>query len=154
MRIILGADEHGFLLMNEIYDFLKASKMDVEMLSPADGIGRDYPDIGNAIAIMVRRGTYDRAILCCATGAGMAIVANKVTGVRAVCVSDRVTAERAITRNDARVITLGGELLDSTIAKELVAIWLAHEFQGGNSSRKVARIVELEQVGDDNYTSP
>ena len=83
---------------------------------------------------------YERGILFCGTGAGMAIVANKVKGVRAVCINDPYTAERAIASNNAQIVTLGTLITGPEVAKKLVDIWLSNEFQGGGSAQKVDKI--------------
>ena len=89
---------------------------------------------------------YQRGILFCGTGAGMAIVANKVKGVRAVCINDPYTAERAIASNNAQVVTMGTLITGPEVAKKLVDIWLSNEFQGGGSAKKVEKINNLDQL--------
>jgi ribose 5-phosphate isomerase B len=74
----------------------------------------------------------------------MAIVANKVKGVRAVCVTDPYTAERAIASNNAQVITMGAQITGVSVAKMLADIWLANEFQAERSGKKVAKIDALD----------
>ncbi len=74
----------------------------------------------------------------------MAIVANKMPGVRAVCVLDPYTAERARASNNANIITMGSQITGSEVAKKLIDIWLASEFQGGRSTSKVATIDQLD----------
>jgi ribose 5-phosphate isomerase B len=105
----------------------------------------DYPDVGAALAEEVARGKYGRGILVCGTGAGMSIVANKVPGVRAVCVQDPYTAERARASNNAQVITMGSQITGPEVAKKLVDIWLESEFQGGRSAPKVNKIDQLDE---------
>ena len=74
----------------------------------------------------------------------MAIVANKVPGVRAVCVMDPYTAERAVASNDAQIITFGSQITGPAVAVKLIDIWLEAEFQGGRSAPKVAKIDALD----------
>jgi ribose 5-phosphate isomerase B len=93
----------------------------------------------------VAAGDFDRGILVCGTGAGMAITANKVPGVRAVCVQDPYTAERAIASNNAQVVTFGQLITGPAVAKMLADIWLANEFAGGRSAPKVAKMDALDQ---------
>ena len=100
----------------------------------------DYPDIGAALARRLAAGEFERGVLVCGTGAGMAIAANKVPGVRAVCATDPYTAERAIASNDARVITFGAQITGASVARMLLDIYLANEFQGGRSAPKVAKL--------------
>jgi ribose 5-phosphate isomerase B len=89
-------------------------------------------------------GAVERGVLVCGTGLGMAIVANKVRGVRAASVSDPYSAERAMKSNDARVLCLGGKVVGVDVALLLVDHWMASEFAGGGSARKVAKIVALD----------
>jgi ribose 5-phosphate isomerase B len=114
--------------------------MGVETETPVD-----YPDVGAAVAEAVGEGKYDRGLLICGTGAGMAIVANKVPGVRAVYVNDPYTAERARASNDAQIITMGSQTTAPAVAKKLVDIWLESEFQGGRSAPKVEKIKQLDE---------
>lgn len=105
----------------------------------------DYPDIGASVSEAVAAGKFERGVLVCGTGAGMAIVANKVPGVRAVCVLDPYTAERARASNNAQIITMGSQIIGTEVAKKLIDIWLESEFQGGRSTPKVAKINQLDE---------
>jgi ribose 5-phosphate isomerase B len=93
----------------------------------------------------VRDGSFDRGILVCGTGIGMAIAANKVPGVRAAVVHDPYSAERSRKSNDAQILTMGSLVIGSQVARRLVSIWLESEFQGGDSRRKVEKIALIEQ---------
>lgn len=144
--IIVGADHNGLPLKNAVRDYLLSRGyrvVDVGVNSPEPV---DYPDVGRVVAEAVVAGEYDRGILVCGTGAGMAIVANKVRGVRAVAVSDPYTAERARASNNAQIITMGNQIIGSEVAKKLIDIWLDSEFQAGRSAPKLAKIDELEHV--------
>ncbi len=88
--IIIGADHNGLLLKNVVRDYLRCLGFNVVDIGVKDDTPVDYPDVGVALAEEVGQGKYDRGILVCGTGAGMAIVANKVPGVRAVCVLDPI----------------------------------------------------------------
>ena len=105
--IVIGADHLGLPLKNAIRDYLIKLGHQVDDMGVNSGDPVDYPDVGAALAEAVAAGKYARGILVCGTGAGMAIVANKVPGVRAVCVQDPYTAERAVASNNAQVITFG-----------------------------------------------
>jgi ribose 5-phosphate isomerase B len=145
--IVIGADHMGLPLKDAIRDYLRQQGYQVEDLGVTSGDPVDYPDVGAALAETIARGEYARGILVCGTGAGMAIVANKVPGVRAVAVYDPYTAERAVASNNAQVITFGAQITGPAVAVKLIDIWLASEFQGGRSAPKVAKIDQL----DDKY---
>ena len=136
-KVIVGADHLGLPLKNSIKEHLVNNNYEVEDI----GVNENNP-----IAKEIASSRYQRGILFCGTGAGMAIVANKVKGVRAVCINDPYTAERAIASNNAQVITMGTLITGPEVAKKLVDIWLSNEFQGGGSAKKVEKINNLDQL--------
>lgn len=146
MRIALGADHYGYRLKEAVKEHLAALGHEVRDYGAKDERPVDYPDIAKVVAEDVARGTVDRAILCCGTGLGMAIVANKVRGVRAAVVTDPYSAERAMKSNDARVLCLGGRVLAPDVANLLVDHWVNSEFGGGESARKVAKIEGIDRA--------
>lgn len=148
--IVMGADHFGLPLKDAIRDYLLKLGYQVEDYGVNETTPVDYPDVAATVAEAVGQGKFERGILVCGTGAGMAIVANKVPGVRAVCVTDPYTAERAIASNNAQVITMGAQITGPSVARMLVDIWLQNEFQASRSGAKVAKI---DQV-DDDYRGP
>jgi ribose 5-phosphate isomerase B len=93
----------------------------------------------------VSKGEFERGILICGTGIGMAIVANKVPGVRAACCHDPYSAERARKSNNAQILTMGSQIVAPTLAHTLLDHWLDSEFAGGRSSPKVAKIDAIDE---------
>ena len=146
IKIILGADHLGLPLKNTIKEHLITNNYEVKDIGVNENNPIDYPDIGEKLAKEIASSNYERGMLFCGTGAGMAIVANKVKGVRAVCINDPYTAERAIASNNAQVVTMGTLITGSEVAKKLVDIWLSNEFQGGVSAKKVDKINNLDQI--------
>lgn len=143
--IVLGADHFGMPLKDAIRDYLVKKGYQVVDMGVNESTPVDYPDVGAKVAEEVGAGHYERGILICGTGAGMAIVANKVPGVRAVCVQDPYTAERAVASNNAQIITFGAQITGAVVAEKLIDIWLESEFQGGRSGPKVAKIDSLDE---------
>ena len=143
-NILLGADHLGLPLKNILKEHLIDKGYSVEDIGVDDNDPVDYPDIGEKLAKRIAKGDSERGILCCGTGAGMAIVANKIPGVRAVCINDPYTAERAIASNNAQVVTLGSLITGKEVGKKLVDIWLENDFQGGKSLPKVEKINKLD----------
>jgi len=143
--IVVGSDHYGLALKNVLRDHLRARGYAVHDMGTYTEDPVDYPDVGLSVAEAVRRGEYNRGILVCGTGAGMAIVANKVPGVRAVCINDPYTAERAGASNNAQIVTMGSQVVGPEVAKKLLDIWLESEFQGGRSAPKVAKINQLDE---------
>jgi len=143
--IVLGADHFGMPLKDAIRDYLIKKGYQVVDMGVNESTPVDYPDVGAMVAEEVGAGKYARGILVCGTGAGMAIVANKVPGVRAVCVQDPYTAERAVASNNAQIITFGAQITGAVVAEKLIDVWLESEFQGGRSAPKVAKIDSLDE---------
>jgi ribose 5-phosphate isomerase B len=146
-RIIIGSDHYGLSLKNLICDYLPQKGYEVVDFGSYTDDPVDYPDIAEKVALEISAGNYSRGILICGTGAGMAIVANKIPNVRAVAVNDPYTAERARASNNAQIITMGSQTCTPEVAKKLLDIWLQAEFQGGRSAPKVAKINQV----DDKY---
>jgi ribose 5-phosphate isomerase B len=144
-KIVIASDHIGLPLKNLVRDYLEGLGYPVEDLGVDSEDPVDYPDIGVIAAQAVGNEEYENGILVCGTGAGMAIVANKVPRVRAVCVADPYTAERARASNNANIITMGSQITGSEVAKKLVDIWLISDFQGGRSAPKVEKIDRLDE---------
>jgi ribose 5-phosphate isomerase B len=148
--ILLGADDAGLGLLDVIAADLSEIGLAVEVIRP-DDIGPDavdYPDVAERVAVGIRDGRSDRGILICGTGIGMAITANKIPGVRAAQAHDVYSAERARKSNNAQILTLGARVIGPEAAKTVVHAWLASEFAGGASTRKVDKIDDLERAAE------
>ena len=143
-KVVIGADNLGLPLKDVLVEHLKSKGHEVVDMGVNSSDPVDYPGIGRRLAEKIAAGEFSRGILVCGTGAGMAIVANKVPGVRAVCVTDPYTAERAIASNNAQVITMGTLITGPAVAKMLADIWLANEFQAERSGKKVAQIDQID----------
>jgi len=145
-KVVIAADHLGLPLKDAVKAHLEAQGIAVVDMGVNAAEPVDYPDLGRALAERIAGHEFERGILVCGTGAGMAITANKVPGVRAVCVTDPYTAERAIASNNAQVITLGAQITGPSVAKMLVDIWLQNEFQAARSGAKVAKIDALDET--------
>src|ERR1700761_2078339 len=144
--IAVGADDAAFELKAKIVDYLKSKGMQVEDY----GVNKPdpsvlYPDVALTVAQAVAAGKHDRGILMCGTGIGVAITANKVPGIRAAVCHDPYSTERSRKSNDCQIMTLGGRVVGEELAKSLVDIWLASEYQGGRSASKVERMKEIDE---------
>ncbi len=147
MRIAIGSDEAGFDLKEQVERFLQEQHHEVSDFGVHDRTPVLYPDVAFKVAEAVAAGSYDRAVLICGTGIGMAICANKVPGVRAAQAHDTYSAERAAGSNNAQVLTMGVRVIGPELAKSIVRAWLDSEFDGGRSAPKVERIKEYERRG-------
>lgn len=145
MTIAIGADEAAFELKELIKKHLAAEGYEVSDYGVHSPTPVLYPDIAIEVAEAIAAGKHERGILLCGTGIGMAISANKVPGIRAATCHDAYSAERARKSNNAQVLTMGARVIGPELAKSIVNVWLHSEFQGGESAKKVARIVEYER---------
>jgi len=143
--IIIGSDHFGLPLKNQLRDYLIEKGYAVEDIGTDSEEPVHYPDVAEQLALEVSRGKFERGILICGTGAGMAIVANKIPNVRAVAVYDPYTAERAKASNNAQVITLGSQTVGIEVAKKLVDAWLQAEYSGGRSAPKVEKMEAIDK---------
>ncbi|XWN29645.1 MAG: ribose 5-phosphate isomerase B [Devosia sp.] len=141
----IGCDHLGLEMKNALRDHIASQGVEVIDMGVDSDDPVDYPDMGAALARKLADGAFERGILVCGTGAGMAIAANKIAGVRAVCVTDPYTAERAIASNDAHVITFGAQITGVSVAKMLADIYLKNDFGGGRSAPKVAKLAALDE---------
>lgn len=120
MRIAFGTDEQT-AVTDAVESWLREHGH--EVLVPADR-GGPWPDVGTAVGRAVADGDADRGVVCCWTGTGVSIAANKVPGVRAALCTDRGTAEGARRWNDANVLAFGLRLTTDTVAAELLEAFL------------------------------
>ena len=146
MRIVLAGDSVGVVLSEVLAKHLESAGFEVKELSRSPtGEGEYYANIAERVARAILAGEFDRGILCCGTGIGMAISANKVPGIRAAQTQDTFSAERAAKSNDAHIITLGARVVGTELAKTIVNAWLASEFDpAGPSAANVAAIGALD----------
>ncbi|ABC22160.1 RpiB/LacA/LacB family sugar-phosphate isomerase [Rhodospirillum rubrum] len=144
-KIVVGADHLGRELKDLLRDHLTAQGYEVCDMGTATSDPVDYPDVALPVAQAIAKGDFDRGILVCGTGAGVCVSANKVPGVIAVQVSDPYTAERARASNNAQIITFGALTIGPATAKALTDIFMAAEFQGGGSAKKVQKMLDIDQ---------
>jgi ribose 5-phosphate isomerase B len=143
--ILIGSDHIGFHLKELLKVYLEELGHEpVDLGCNKAKVPVDYPDVAIELSERIAQGETDRGILICGTGIGMAMTANKVPGVRAACCHDPYSAERARKSNDAQIITMGAQVIGSTLARVLLDHWLASEFQGGRSAPKVQKMKDLD----------
>lgn len=143
-RIALGADHAGFHVKEAIRQFLENAGYPVDDLGTWSEESVDYPDYGKAVADHVAAHQDVYGIGVCGTGMGMAIVANKVAGIRAAVAHNLDTARLAREHNDANVLTMGGRVVNGAQAVEMVRAFLEASFAGGRHARRVEKIAQIE----------
>jgi ribose 5-phosphate isomerase B len=146
MKLAIDCDDAAIELKDVIVAHLRSKNIDITDLQYAAGKPQAYyPEIGFNLAQKIKDNQYDRGILICGTGLGMAMIANKVESVYAGVCHDVYSAERLRKSNDAQVLTMGARVIGQELAKTIVDAWLASEFAAGGSTDKVNQMRELEQ---------
>ena len=143
--IAIGADHGGYALKSLLVDFLKATGVKVRDLGTHSEDPVDYPDIAHAVAETVAKGEAKAGIIIDGAGIGSAMVANKVPGIRAACCNDLFTATNSKEHNGANILTLGGRVIGSELAKKIVQVWLNTNFGGGRHQKRVQKIIAVDQ---------
>lgn len=141
LRLVVGSDDAGF----EYKERIKADLLANPLVESVTDVGVDanshtnYPKVATAAAEKVAAGDADRAILICGTGLGVAIAANKVTGIRAVTAHDSFSVERSVLSNDAQVLCMGQRVIGIELARRLAREWLTYTFDPTSASAEKVR---------------
>jgi D-erythrulose 4-phosphate isomerase len=148
MKIAIAGDSAGIALVEQLATYL-AQRPDTTVadMSRLPGGGNEYyANIAERVATSVLRKEFDRGILCCGTGIGVCMSANKVPGIRAAHTHDVYSAVRAAKSNNAHIITMGARVIGVEHAKAIVDAWLASEFDPqGPSAANVDAIDSLDR---------
>jgi len=125
VRVAIASDHGGFRLKAELLPLLRErAGLTIEDLGTSSEASTDYPDYAHKVAAGILEGRYDRGILICGTGVGMAISANRHKGIRCVNCSDTYTAKLSRQHNDTNVLSLGERVLGKGLAWDIVTAWL------------------------------
>ena len=143
--IALAADHGGYELKEALKAHLDELGIAYEDFGTDSTASVDYPDFAEAGCKAVQEGRCALAILCCGTGVGMSMCANKMQGIRACCCSDTFSAEFTRRHNDANVLCMGGRVVGPGAACELAELFLTTDFEGGRHEKRIAKIHELEK---------
>jgi len=145
VRIIIGSDHAGFALKESVKGFLSAAGYRVFDAGTHRDESVDYPDYGILAAGRVSSGEFEKGILVCGSGVGMAIVANKFPGIRAALCLDEETARLSRQHNDSNILVLAGRKTEAAAAERIIKTWMETPFEGGRHQKRLDKIRELEQ---------
>ena len=144
MRVALGSDHGGYELKEVILKYLEAQGLKVHDFGTYSADSVDYPLYGFAVGNAIIKGEADLGIVICGTGQGMAMAANKISGIRAAVCSETFSARMARAHNDANVLSLGARVIGAGLALDIVDIFLKTEFLGGRHELRLKLISDLE----------
>jgi len=143
-RIAVGCDHRGLALKKPIMSFLENAGYAYQDFGCYGTDPVDYPDIAQQVGEAIASGCFDQGILICDTGIGMSIAANKINGIRAALCCNSFSAQRARQHNDANILCLRAEDIDTESALEIVKTFLTTDSEGGRHIRRVNKITALE----------
>lgn len=144
MKVALACDHGGLNLKNAVIRYLQEKKIEYKDFGCNSEESVDYPLYAYKAAKPVSRGEYDFGILCCGTGIGISMAANKLKNIRAAVVTDSFCAEMTRRHNNANVLCMGGRVISAEKAVRLADIFLHTPFDGGRHEKRVQMITEIE----------
>ena len=143
--IALASDHAGLPLKKEIMTLLDSMNIAYQDFGTYTADSCDYAKFGQQAAAAVVSGECEKGILCCGTGIGISLAANKMKGIRCVVCSDCFSAKMSREHNDANMLALGARVVGGELARMIVKIWLETEFAGGRHQRRVDQIMAIER---------
>ena len=145
MKIALAADHAGFEEKEKLKSELASLGVEYTDMGTDSEASVDYPDFARKVAEAVAKGDYERGILLCGSGAGMAIAANKVPGIRSAVAWNEEIARLSREHNNTNVLALAARFTADYEIKNIVKAWLDAEFDAGRHERRIEKITKIEQ---------
>jgi RpiB/LacA/LacB family sugar-phosphate isomerase len=146
MRIALGADHAGFELKQHVLAFVRELGHEAIDLGTNGPSPVDYPDFAAAVGLAVRDKKADRGVVVCGSGVGACVAANKLRGVRACVCHDTYSAHQGVEHDDMNVLVLGGRIIGSELARELVRSFLGASFSNEERhARRLGKVIAIEE---------
>ena len=146
MKVAVGSDHAGLSAKLRAVEALEQLGCEVEDVGTYSDASVDYPDYAVEVARRVATQQAELGVLCCGTGLGMSIAANKVPGIRAAVCHNDFTAEMARRHNDANVLCMGARVLDDRMIGEIVRRFVRTPFDGGRHTRRIKKIAGIERT--------
>lgn len=147
-RLVIGCDHAGYPLKAVLARHLQEQGCSVLDVGTRSRRAVDYPDYAARLGRAIQEGRADLGIMVCGSGAGAAIAANKLVGIRAALCHDHFTAHQAREDDDANVICLGARVIGDSLARELVDTFIRARFSGKpRHRRRLAKVLALEAGG-------
>jgi len=152
MKVVVGFDHAGFPLKQTVLDAVRNAGHEPIDVGTNSTDPVDYPDFAEKIGHAIQNGEAERGILCCGSGVGACIAANKMKGVYASICHDTYSAAQGVMHDDMNVLCLGGRIIGPELVKVLVPAFLNAKYQGNKAggerfARRVEKIHKIENVG-------
>ena len=154
MKIAVGFDQAGFPLKQTVLEAVRAAGHEPIDLGTHSAESVDFPDFAEAVGRAIQNGEAERGILCCGSGIGACIAANKMKGVYASICHDTYSAAQGVAHDDMNVLCLGGRVIGPELAKVIIPAFLNAEYQGNKEggerlARRVEKIHKIEDGASD-----
>ncbi|MBX2860906.1 MAG: ribose 5-phosphate isomerase B [Vampirovibrio sp.] len=140
---VIGSDHAGFDLKQHLVAYLQGQGITVEDVGCHSPERCDYPDSSAQVAQAMRDRNIAHGILCCGSGIGVAMGANRHPWVRAVTANDVFTAKMSRLHNDANVLCMGQRFIAPAMAEEILTVFMNTAFEGGRHQGRVDKLTEL-----------
>lgn len=149
MRIVVGSDHAGYALKLELLPLVRALGHEILDVGTHSTEAVDYPDYAAKVAEAIVHGRADRGILLCGSGIGASVAANKIPGIRAGNCADVYSAHQGVEHDAMNVLVLGGRVVGSAVAAEMVRAYLGAHFTGEERhARRLAKVEALERAAN------
>ena len=140
MKIAIASDHGGFELKEKIYEYLLEKGYTIKNFGTNSLESCDYPIYAKKVCDAILNNEAEKGILICGTGIGLSIMANRFKGIRAACLSDKYSAQMTRKHNDSNVLCFGARVIDESLAKEIVDVWLETEYEAGRHQKRIAML--------------
>jgi RpiB/LacA/LacB family sugar-phosphate isomerase len=145
MKVAVASDHAGFLMKQDVAEYLKKNGFDVVDLGTNSQDPVDYPDFSEAVGRALLEGKAERGIVICGSGVGASVAANKIPGIRAGLCHDHYSAHQGVEHDDMNVLVLGSRVIGLEMAHELTLAFLNAKFTGEDRhQRRLAKIKSIE----------
>jgi ribose 5-phosphate isomerase B len=151
MKVAVAFDHRGVKLRERVLEELGAESHDVvDLGTDSDAVRIDYPDKARELGEAILDGRAERGVLVCGSGVGASVAACKLPGIRAAVCHDTYSAHQGVEHDDMNVLCLGSEVVGAELAGELVRVFLAARFDGGERYvKRLEKVEQLERAGHD-----
>lgn len=144
MKVALGCDHGGLNIKNAVIEYLKDNNIEYTDFGCYTDESVDYPVYAYMVATAVVDNKDTLGILCCGTGIGISMAANKVKGIRAAVCTNEFMAEMTRRHNNSNILCMGGRIIDEETAVKLATLFLNTEFEGDRHIKRVDMITAIE----------
>lgn len=144
MRLVLGSDHAGYVLKQELVEFLRPMGHEILDVGTCSTTPVDYPDFAEAVAGAVLDGRAERGVMICGSGVGASVAVNKIPGIRAAICHDGYSAHQGVEHDNMNVLVLGSRVIGGELAKDLVRDFLRATFSG--EERHVRRLQKVKAI--------